>query len=194
MAASEFAEPRQDHHRGAGHGEAQQQAADELAQEDADRGHRTAVDGAQRIAARPRRYDADEQTERGDGDGVVQQRLAFGQDRQPLGRADIAEDADDRRRVGGRHDRAQQQADHEVDAGGEMDDAGHAGDAHQHRHDGQQQHGMDFVHQAPHVDGEAGGEQQRRQEQRQEHVGADLELVEADEDVAQRPQLEARPR
>ena len=62
----------------------------------------------------------------------------------------------------------------------------HDGDADQHRDDGQQQHGEDLVEQAAHVDREAGGEEQRRQEQRQEHVGADLELVEADEGVAQR--------
>ncbi len=42
-----------------------------------------------------------------------------------------------------------------------------------------------FVHQAAHVDREAGREQQRRQEQGQEQFGADLELVEADEGVAQ---------
>ena len=70
--------------------------------------------------------DAHEQAEGGDGDGIVQQRLALGQDGQPLGRADIAEDADDRRRVGGRHHGAQQQADDDVHAGRQMDDAAHA--------------------------------------------------------------------
>ena len=141
---------------------------------------------AHRPSAR-RDQDADEEAEGGDGDGVVQQRFALGQDRQPLGRADVAEDADDRRRIGGRHDGAQQQADDDVDAGREMDDARHAGDADQHGDDRQQQHGVDLVHQAPDVDRQAGREQQRRQEQRQEHVGADLELVEADEGVAERP-------
>ena len=67
----------------------------------------------------------------------------------------------------------------------------HDGDAHQHGDDRQQQHGEDLVEQAAHVDGQAGGEQQRRQEQRQEDVGADLELVEADEGVAQRAELDS---
>ena len=128
-----------------------------------------------------------EEAERGDGDGVVEQRFALGEDRQPLGRADVAEDADHRRRIGGRHDGPQQQADREVDAGRKMHGTRDARDADQHRHDRHQQHGEDLVEQAAHVDGEAGGEEQRRQEERQEHVGAELEPVEAGEDVAHRP-------
>jgi hypothetical protein len=65
------------------------------------------------------------------------------------------------------------------------------GDTHHNGDDGQQQHRMDLVHQPSHVDVEAGGEEQRRQEQRQEHVGADLELVEPDEGIAQGAKLDA---
>ena len=186
IAASEFAEPRQDQHRHPRHGEAEDDAADELAQEGDQRvGHVGRRAGDVGIGlAQTRKLDAE--AEGGDGDRVVEQRFALGQDRQALGRADVAEDADHRRRIGGRHDGAQQQADHDVDAGRQMHDAGHEGDADQHRDDRQQQHGEDLVEQAAHVDGQAGGEQQGRQEQRQEDIGADLELVEADEDVAER--------
>ena len=138
--------------------------------------------------------EVDAETEGGDRDRVVEQRFALGQDRQALGRADVAEDADHRRRVGGRHDGAQQQADHDVDAGRQMHRARDARDADQHGDDRHQQDGEDLVEQAAHVDGQAGGEQQRRQEQRQEDVGAELELVEADEDVAQRRRRRGRSR
>ena len=185
-----LAQPRQDHHRTARHDETQQQPANEFAQEHRDRTGRVARDlRRQGIAGRTRYQDPDEQAEGGDGNRIVQERLAFGQDRQPLGRSDVTEDADDRGWVGRRDDSAEQQADHDIDPCGQMDDTGHASDAHQDRHDGQQQHGMDLVQQASHVDCQASGEQQRRQKQRQENIGADLELVEADEGVAQRPQL-----
>ena len=182
-----FAQPRQQQHGDTRHEEAADQAADEFAQEHQDRAGRIGGErDLRRIGREARDQDAQEQAEGGDGDGVVQQRLALGQDGQPLGRADVAEDADDRGRIGGRHHGAQQQADDEVHPGRQMHDAAHDGDAHQHGHDGHQQHGPHLVEQAAHVDGEAGGEEQGRQEQRQEHLAADLELVEADEGVAQR--------
>ena len=72
-----------------------------------------------------------------------------------------------------------------------MHNARNAGDADQHGDDRQQEHGVDLVHKTPDVDREAGREEQRRQEQGQEHFGADLELVEADERVAEDAEIYA---
>ncbi len=137
-------------------------ATHELTQEDANGARRIALgDDGGRIGDGPRCQDADEQTEGCDGDGVVQERSALSQDRKPLRRTDIAEDADDGRRIGGRDHGAQQQANHDIHPGREVHNACNACDADQHRYNGQKKHRMDLVHQAAHIDGQAGGEEQR---------------------------------
>ena len=179
-----IAEARQDQHGHTSRDETERDAAQEFAHED----ERRALELGRHLARCHRIELADQQAheeaEGGDGDRVVEQRFALGEDRQALGRADVAEDADHRRRIGGRHDRAEQQADDDVDAGRHMDRARDADDANHHRHDRHQQHGEDLVEQAAHVDGEAGGEEQRRQEERQEDVGAQLQALQAGEDVS----------
>jgi hypothetical protein len=186
-----IAEPRQHQHGDAGHHEAEHQPANELAQEGGDRPRRIGRE-AHRGRARRRLADQDsrEQAKGRDGHGIVQKRFALRQNRQALGCTDVAENSDNGRRIGRRHHRPQQQADDDVHAGCQAHHAGHAGDADQHGDDGEQQDRRDLVEQAADVDRQTSGEKQWRQKQGQEHIRPDLELVEPDEGIAQRPQLD----
>ena len=176
-------EPRQEQHRRPREDEAEQDAEYEFAQEMRDGLHQTRVDLAFGTRRCPRHQDLHDQREGRDRDGIVEQRLALGEDRQALGRADVAEDADHGGRIGGRHDGAQQQADHDVAAGRLVHHERHDADADQHRDDGQEQDGEDLVEQPAHVDREAGVEQQRRQEHRQEELRLLLEPDQPLEDI-----------
>ncbi|MCY1534473.1 hypothetical protein D9M68_698470 [compost metagenome] len=120
----------------------------------------------------------------GDGRSVVEQAFAFDQGGQALGRAHFAEDAHHGHRVSRRHDGAQQQADHQaVGRDGVQSDADHDGADH-HGHDGHHENGADIVHQAPHVHGQRGFEQQYRQEHHQEGLGRNFEAFQGVEEVA----------
>ena len=188
-----IAETRQDHHRHAGQRETEHDAADELADEGNEGIGQLGGDGLRHVRIALANQELDAEAEGGNRDGIVEQQFAFGQDRQALGRSDVAKDANHRRRVGGRHDRPQQQAHHDVDAGRQMDRARNARDADQDGDDRHQQDGEDLVEQSAHVDRQAGREQQGRQEQRQEDVGAALEPVEPEENIAHHAEAMAAP-
>ena len=94
------------------------------------------------------------------------------------------EDPDHRNRVGGRDDRAQNDACQDPDRGNgpqrEPDDKG----ADDHADDGEKENRPDLVAQLAHVDIERRLEQQRRQKNIEERLGAEPEIVKPTYDIA----------
>ena len=126
----------------------------------------------------------DSQRVDGDGRGVVEQALSLHQGRQTTRRPYVVEDRDDCDRIGGRDDRAQNDAGKNPDRRngpqGEPDDKG----ADDHPDDGEQENRPDLVAQLTHVDIERSLEQQRRQKDIKERLGAEPEIVEPAYDIA----------
>ena len=116
--------------------------------------------------------------------GVVEQALALHQGRQATRRTDVVEDPHHRNRIGGRDDRAQNDAGQDPDRGngpqGKPDDKG----ADDHPDDGEKENRPDLVAELAHVDIERRLEQQRRQKNIEERLGAEPEIVEPAYDIA----------
>ncbi len=116
--------------------------------------------------------------------GIVEQALALHQGRQPAGRADVVENPDDCNRVGGRDDRAENDAGEKPDRRnrpqGEPDDKG----AHDHADHGEQQHRADFVAELAHIDIERRLEQERREEDVKQRFRAEAEIVQPSDNIA----------
>ncbi len=117
--------------------------------------------------------------------GVVEQALALDQGRQPARRADVVKDRDDGDRIGRRDDRAEDHAGQHPDGRdrpqGEPDDKGADDDA----DDGEDQNRPDFVAQLANIDIEGCLEQQCRQKDIEQRLGAEPEIVEPAGDIAE---------
>ena len=126
----------------------------------------------------------EQQGEDGDRRRVVEQAFPRDQGGQTARRAEVAEDAEDRRGVGGRNDGTEQQAGDQAELGDGVErQPDHRGRHHDGDH-GQQQDRCEFVEQQAHVDRQGRGEEQRRQEQEQQGVGREPEHGEAAREVA----------
>src|SRR5215831_11083595 len=139
------------------------------------------VDGARRPVAGQHR---DGKGVDRDRRGVVEKALALDQSRQAAGGADVVEDRDDRDRVCGRDDRAEDYAGQNPDRRDwpqcEPDDKG----ADDHADDSKDENRPDLVAQLADIDVEGRFEQQRRQEDVEQRLGAEPEIVEPSDDVA----------
>ncbi len=128
---------------------------------------------------------AEQHREHDDRRCVIQESFALDESGEPRRRAHIAEHRDDGRRVGGRDDRAQQQAHHERQAGdrpeGETDHCG-ADDGRDNR---QHQNRGGVLKHPPHIGGDRALEHQERQKDVNEGLGADREVGEQRGDVVE---------
>ncbi|MNQ32183.1 hypothetical protein D3C85_455810 [compost metagenome] len=148
------------------HRKARNAAADEVHDEIVE----DAADGKFAVAAQH----GQQHRVQGDGRGVVEQAFALDQRGQPLGRAHFPKNTHHGDRVRCRHNGAQQQADHQaVGRNGVQRHPDHHG-THHHGHNRHHQDRPDVIHQAAHVHGQRGLEQQHRQEHHQEGFGRDL--------------------
>ena len=128
---------------------------------------------------------AEQHREHDDRRRVVEEGLALDEAGQARRGADIAEHRDDRRRVGGRDDRAEQQADHQRQAGDRPErDADHGG-ADDRRDDRQHQNRGGVLKHPPHVGGDRALEDQQRQKDVNKGLGADREVGEQRGDVVE---------
>ncbi len=169
----------QDPHAEPGHHEAEAEPARELLDEDDHGAHdRGVLTPAEQ---------SDQEPEQCDRRRVVEKALAFHQGGQALGRSQIAEDADHRRRVGRGDDGADEEAGDRRHArrGGQRpadDDGGH-----QHGDDRQKEDRPEIVEEAPQVGGERRFEEKRGKEQREQRLRAQRHGPQRFEEIRERP-------
>ena len=114
-----------------------------------------------------------------DGGGVVEQAFPGHQGGEPLRRAEVFEQPDNHAGIGGGDDRPQQQPDGQrrrlavgqADRNAEQHPTDEQRTDHD-RHHGHGQNGPNLIQQQANIDAQTGGEQQRRQENRQKGVRA----------------------
>ena len=178
--------------------EAREQIADDPRQREADRdatgeadqeGQQCLAEIGLFLAGR----DAEQNAEQGDRRGVVEEAFALDQNRESPWCADVAEDADDGSRIRRCNDGTEQEAGDEIlpgeidadrGSGGGQSQAGN-GRADHDRHDRQQQDGGELVDEPADLDGQAGDEKQRRQEDDEESVRRNAELPESTQQIAE---------
>ncbi len=154
--------------------------------------HRAADEGADEVdralaerGRAPREDDAEQDRIEHDRRRVVEQRFAGDEPGQARRRADVAENRDDRGGVGGRDDRAEQQADGERRAGERPerqpdDRRGDQGGDHRQHEDRRR-----VLEDAPHVAGERRLEHQQRQKDVDEGLGAQRQIGEQPDELAE---------
>ena len=130
-------------------------------------------DPAEQVRLAPGDDHAEQHREHDDCRGVVEKGLALDEAGQTSRGADVAEHRDDRRRIGGRHHRSEQQADHQRQARDRPErDADHGGADHR-GDDREHEDGRGVLEHPPHVGGDRALKDQQRQENIDEGFGAD---------------------
>ena len=154
---------------------------DRAAEEGADE-----FDGGGAEDGRPSRDDDAEQDRIEDDRGrIVEERLALDEPAQAGGRADVAEDRDDRGGIGGRDHRAEQGADRQRNPGERPERQAHDGGRDDCRDDRQHQDRSGVLEDAAHFAGKPGFEDQQREEEVNERLRAQRQIGEGAGDLAE---------
>ncbi len=169
LGGARTAEPRQ---RGA-----EQPPRDRAEHETADKCRHESEYGIHNARLHAIRQHRDEDAEQHDRGGVVEQAFAFEKPVQARRRAQLAKDRDDRRRIGRRDNRPEQQADGQRDAGKGQAEPDRRG-RREYGEDRQRQDRPDIPSDLAQVYRQRGVEQQQRQKDGQKHRRADREFDE----------------
>ena len=121
---------------------------------------------------------AEQDREHDDRRRVIEERFALDKAGQTGGGADIAEHGDDRRRIGGRHDRAEQQADDQRQARDRPQRHADHGRADDRGDDREHENRGGVLEHPPNVRGDGALEDEQRQKDVNEGLGADRQVGE----------------